>query len=91
LFVNNTQGKNSSIWLELPDIKKFLQQMIDLNKSSAKISSMSPDEFDLLVDSNGHTQVSLINEKSKIETSTNFKFGSFEIQALITCFKQLSS
>ena len=75
-----------SIWVSEADVQNFIQQLEILDKSrngKAKLSSMSPDEFDLIIenlDTLGHLSVCL---SLKRESSINLDYKD----SLRICFE----
>lgn len=103
--IKEFQGSYSGVWLEVPEMKKFLEELKALDKSrkgSAKISSTSPEEFILEIrssDNLGHIEIETQLHRLQWSGPTYWPIllkGGFEVEPeaiseLILCFKNLTN
>nr|WP_320012435.1 hypothetical protein [uncultured Desulfobulbus sp.] len=105
LQLQDFSGSYSGVWLELPEMEKFIDELKALDKKRigcAKISSMSPDEFLMEIrssDSLGHMEIEIQLHRYQYSGPKYWPIylrGGFEVQPdtigqLISCFKKLTS
>ncbi|WP_028111691.1 WapI family immunity protein [Ferrimonas kyonanensis] len=98
-------GSYDGVWLELPEMERFIAELKTLDKKrngSAKISSMSPDEFSFEIrssDSLGHMEIEVQLHRYQYSGPKYWPIylkGGFEtqpetIRQLISCFKALTN
>jgi hypothetical protein len=101
LSLQEFYGSYAGVWLELPEMEKFISDLEELDKTRsgrAKVSSMSLDEFTLEIsssDSLGHMEIEAQLHRHQYSGSKYWPIylkGSFEVQPetirqLISCFK----
>jgi len=105
LKLQDFYGSCSGVWLELPAMEEFLKELetLDLSrKGEAKITSMSPEEFILIIrssDNLGHMEIETQLHRHQYSGPKYWPIylkGGFEIQPdmikqLISCFKEFTS
>lgn len=105
LVLQDFRGAYSGIWLEVPVMEKFLQDLSVLEKSKrgkAIITSMSPEEFVLEIrssDNLGHLEIEVQLHRYQYSGPKYwpiFLKGGFEAQPetvikLISCFKNFTT
>ncbi|WDE09371.1 hypothetical protein [Thalassomonas haliotis] len=98
-------GSYDGIWLELPEMERFLSELKTLDEKrngSAKISSMSPEEFTLEIrssDSLGHMEIETQLHRYQYSGPKYWPIylkGGFEvlpetIRQLISCIEALTN
>jgi len=98
-------GVYDGVWLEWPEIKRFIVELEKLDEKrsgKARVSSMSPEEFVFEIrssDSLGHMEVEVQLHRYQYSGSTHWPIylkGGFEaqpetIRQLISCFKKLAN
>lgn len=104
LKLQSFSGSYDGVWLEFPEIERFISNLEELDKTrsgSAKVESMSPDEFTLEVrssDSLGHMEIEAQLHRYQYSGSKSWPIhlkGGFEVEpeiirSLLSCFKLLT-
>jgi hypothetical protein len=105
LSLQEFSGSYGGIWLELPEMERFISELEILDEKrtgSVGISSMSPEEFTLKIrssDSLGHMEIEVQLHRYQYSGPKYWPIylkGGFEtqpetIRLLISCFKALTS
>jgi hypothetical protein len=98
-------GRYSEVWLEFSAMKCFLTQieaLEEFRQGSAKISSMSPEEFSFEIRSSdklGHMEIEVSLQRYQhsgpkywpTEISGGFQIDSQAIKQLILCFRRFTN
>ncbi|WYD81882.1 MAG: hypothetical protein V8K32_05740 [Candidatus Electrothrix gigas] len=104
LSLQDFSGSYDGVWLELPEMQSFLSELDALDaerKGSAKISSISPEEFTLEIrssDALGHMEIEAQLHRYQYSGPKYWPIilkGGFEVEPetigqLISCFKELT-
>ncbi|MFB3240110.1 hypothetical protein Q7C15_15165 [Aeromonas salmonicida] len=105
LNLQEFSGSYNGIWLEFTDVERFIVDLKSLDGTrvgSAKISSMSPDEFMLEIrssDSLGHIEIEVQLHRyqySGVKSWPVYLKGGFVVESenikrLISCFTEFTS